>query len=67
VSRVTGRNVPWTLGPRRAGDPAALYAAAQKARSELQWTPRFSDLDAIVMTAWQWHRSHPDGYGSRAR
>ena len=64
VQRVTGLKVPWTLGPRRAGDPAALYAAAHKARVELQWTPRFSELESIVGTAWAWHRSHPKGYGA---
>ena len=52
VGRVTGRTVPWTLAPRRPGDPAALYARADKARVELGWAPRFSDLDAIVGTAW---------------
>jgi UDP-glucose-4-epimerase GalE len=62
VSRVTGRAVPWTRAPRRPGDPAALYARADKARVELGWTPRFSDLDAIVRTAWGWHRTHPRGY-----
>jgi UDP-glucose-4-epimerase GalE len=62
VERVTGRTVPWTLAPRRAGDPAVLYAAAQKAKSELRWTPRYADLDAIVGTAWAWHQSHPHGY-----
>ncbi len=62
VTRVTGKPVPWTLGPRRAGDPAALYAAPGKARTELGWTPRFADLDAIVGTAWRWHHSHPHGY-----
>jgi UDP-glucose-4-epimerase GalE len=63
VARVTGRRVPWTLGPRRAGDPAVLYAAPQKALRELHWTPRIPDLEAIVRTAWQWHRTHPHGYG----
>jgi UDP-glucose-4-epimerase GalE len=62
VARVAGRPVPWTLAPRRPGDPAALYAAAQKAHTELHWTPRFPELDAIVRTAWGWHQSHPDGY-----
>lgn len=62
VQRITGRQVPWTLGPRREGDPAVLYAAAGKAQSELNWTPRFADLDSIVGTAWHWHRSHPHGY-----
>jgi UDP-glucose-4-epimerase GalE len=65
VERATGRRVPWTLAPRRPGDPAVLYAASQKAQSELHWTPRFSDLDAIVRTAWEWHRTHPHGYGDR--
>jgi UDP-glucose-4-epimerase GalE len=62
VEHVTGMPVPWTLGPRRPGDPAALYASADKARSELSWTPRLGDLDAIVGTAWRWHQSHPRGY-----
>jgi UDP-glucose-4-epimerase GalE len=62
VARVTGRRVPWTLGPRRPGDPAVLYAAAHKAHSELHWTPRYPDLESIVRTAWQWHTTHPHGY-----
>jgi UDP-glucose-4-epimerase GalE len=63
VERVTGRTVPWTLGPRRPGDPAVLFAAPHKAQSELHWTPRFADLDTIVRTAWGWHHTHPHGYG----
>jgi UDP-glucose-4-epimerase GalE len=66
VERVTGRRVPWTLGPRRAGDPAVLYAAPHKAQAELHWKPRFAELDAIVATAWRWHQGHPRGYGSNA-
>jgi len=62
VQRVTGRQVPWTLGPRRPGDPAVLYAAPQKAQNELHWTPRYGDLETIVRTAWDWHRTHPHGY-----
>src|SRR5262249_33147760 len=59
VERITGRRVPWTLAPRRPGDPAILYAAPHKAQSELHWTPRYPDLDTIVGTAWEWHRTHP--------
>jgi len=65
VARVTGRPVPWTLAPRRPGDPAILYAAPQKAQSELHWTPRFADLETIVRTAWNWHRAHPRGYDDK--
>jgi UDP-glucose-4-epimerase GalE len=65
VEAVTGRRVPWTLGPRRPGDPAVLYAAPHKAQSELHWKPRLTDLDSIVGTAWSWHSTHPRGYGDR--
>jgi UDP-glucose-4-epimerase GalE len=64
VERVSGARVPWTLAPRRPGDPAALYAAATRVRGELGWSPRYSDIESIVRTAWDWHRGHPGGYGS---
>jgi len=63
VARVSGREVPYTVGPRRPGDPSSLYAANEAIRSALGWTPRFADLDAIVGTAWRWFEAHPDGYG----
>jgi UDP-glucose-4-epimerase GalE len=62
VERVSGQKVPWTLGPRRPGDPAVLFATAHKAQRELHWTPRFGDLENIVRTAWAWHQAHPEGY-----
>jgi UDP-glucose-4-epimerase GalE len=65
VEKATGRQVPWTLAPRRPGDPAALYAAPNKAQTELRWQPRHADLDTIVRTAWEWHRAHPRGYEDR--
>ncbi|MCE5268770.1 MAG: UDP-glucose 4-epimerase GalE [Planctomycetaceae bacterium] len=63
AKRVTGVDFPVEYGPRRAGDPAVLYASAQKAMSELGWSPRYTDLDGIVATAWNWFRRHPNGYG----
>ena len=65
VARVTGRAVPWTLGARRPGDPAALFARPGRAAADLNWTPRFGDIDGIVATAWSWHRAHPHGYRDR--
>ena len=62
VERVSGQTVARRLAPRRAGDPAVLYAAAQKAQTELRWRPRWTDIEAIVGTAWAWHRAHPHGY-----
>lgn len=62
VSRVVGSAVAWEKAPRRPGDPAALYAASDRAQHELKWTPRFVDLEVIVRHAWQWHSTHPRGY-----
>ena len=63
VERVTGRPVPFATGPRRAGDPAVLYASSARIRQELGWTPRYEDVDTIVATAWRWRERHPRGYG----
>lgn len=43
-------------GLRRPGDPAVLVADASRAKSELGWTPRFTDLKAIVGHAWRWEK-----------
>jgi UDP-glucose-4-epimerase GalE len=56
VQRVTGRPVPHSFGPRRAGDPPELWARATLAERELGWRPRFTDLDTIIETAWRWHQ-----------
>lgn len=66
VERVTGQSVPWTLAPRRPGDPAVLYAESRKAQVELAWKPRWPALDSIVRTAWEWRRTHPHGYRATA-
>jgi UDP-glucose-4-epimerase GalE len=62
VERVTGRRVPWQPAPRRAGDPAVLFASSERIKHELGWRPRFEDLDTIVRTAWQWRAARPQGY-----
>ena len=56
VEKVTARAVPHSIGPRRAGDPAALVADPSAANRDLAWQPRMSDLDSIVATAWAWHQ-----------
>jgi UDP-glucose 4-epimerase len=63
VEEVTGLKVPVKHGPRRAGDPPALVAKADRIRAELGWLPKFDSLRAIVETAWRWHKAHPNGYG----
>lgn len=54
--RITGVDIPFVPAPRRAGDPELLVAAPGRARRELGWEPRHSDLDTIVRTAWDWMR-----------
>jgi UDP-glucose 4-epimerase len=60
---VSGHPIPSVDGPRRPGDPPALVASSQKIRQELGWRPRYPDLCDIVQSAWDWHRTHPHGYG----
>jgi UDP-glucose 4-epimerase len=55
VERVTGKKVPYNVGPRRDGDPAELVADSSKLRAALGWSPDFGDLDQIVETAWSYY------------
>jgi UDP-glucose 4-epimerase len=59
---VTGQPIPAVDGPRRPGDPPELVAGSAKIRQELGWLPRHPDLVDIVRSAWDWHRTHPQGY-----
>ena len=60
--RVTGGKLPIEYGPRRPGDPAILFADAEKIRHELGWSARYTEIDDIVATAWKWFKNHPAGY-----
>ncbi|MBP8256605.1 MAG: UDP-glucose 4-epimerase GalE, partial [Opitutaceae bacterium] len=60
--KATGKKVPYTIAPRRAGDPPALYADSTKAVRELGWRIQYPGIDSIVASAWRWHSRSPDGY-----
>ncbi len=60
--KVTGENIPAIEAPRRPGDPAVLVASSEKIKRVLGWNPQHSDVEAIVRSAWEWHRAHPKGY-----
>jgi UDP-glucose-4-epimerase GalE len=62
VEKVSGKKVPVVEGPRRAGDPPALFADSTKAQSELGWKIRYPEIGPIVETAWRWHSRRPDGF-----
>lgn len=67
AEEVTGKAVPCQEGPRRAGDPPSLVASSEKIQRELHWTPRYQDIKPIIESAWNWHRTHPLGYGDRGK
>ncbi|MCA1020997.1 UDP-glucose 4-epimerase GalE [Halobacillus litoralis] len=60
--RVTGRDIPAEVAPRRAGDPAQLVASSGKAMEELGWSPQYAELETMIQTAWDWFQNHPAGY-----
>ncbi len=62
---VTGHPIPVTIGSRRPGDPARLVASSDRAIEELGWKRRYSSMEDIIATAWQWHRLHPRGFDDR--
>lgn len=63
--KVTGKEIPAEMAPRRPGDPSTLIAASGKARSILGWKPQYDDIDAIIGSAWKWHSTHPQGYATK--
>ena len=60
--RVTGHPIPALESPRRTGDAPRLVASSEKIHRELGWAPHHPDLTDIVSSAWDWHRTHPQGY-----
>ncbi len=60
--KVTGCEIPIEYSPRRPGDPPILSASNEKICSELNWSPKYSTLEEIIQTAWNWFQQHPNGY-----
>ncbi len=53
--RATGQSLNYEVGPRRAGDVAAIYADNSKVKQRLHWEPRY-DIEAMMRTAWKWDK-----------
>jgi UDP-glucose 4-epimerase len=62
ASAVVGEKIPVREMPRRPGDSARLVASSQKIRHELGWKPQHDNMQDIIGSAWEWHKSHPRGY-----
>ena len=57
VREVTGKNINYSYGPRRYGDPAILVASSEKVRQQLDWQSIYTDLNEIVATAYRFEQS----------
>lgn len=60
--RVTGHAIPAKEMPRRPGDSARLVASPERIMKELGWKPKHTNMEEILSSAWEWHKSHPHGY-----
>ncbi|TGJ99175.1 UDP-glucose 4-epimerase GalE [Leptospira semungkisensis] len=57
VEKISGKKLEYKIGPRREGDPAILIADNTKAKKVLGWDPQFANIETIVSSAWEFHKS----------
>lgn len=61
AEKAAGKPVKYEITPRRPGDPAVLVASSERIKNELGWKPVYG-IEDILLSAWRFHRQHPDGY-----
>ena len=54
AEKVSGKPCPTSIAPRRDGDPAELYANNKLAQDILGWQPKYTNIEDIIRTAWNW-------------
>ena len=59
--KASGREIPYEIKPRRAGDIATCYADPAKAKAELDWEAQYG-LEEMCGDSWRWQSQNPDGY-----
>lgn len=62
ASLIVGKEIPFEITERLKGDIAVSIASARKAKETLGWNPKYSELDSIIRTDWNWRIKHPFGY-----
>ena len=60
-SKASGKEIPYKIAPRRAGDVAICYADPSKANRELNWKAEKS-LEQMCEDSWRWQKNNPKGY-----
>jgi len=60
-----GRDLPYTMAPRRPGDVSVVYAEPKLAKQELGWEAVLG-LDAMCADTWRWISANPDGFNAPA-
>ena len=60
-SKACGKQLPYSIKPRRAGDIATCYASSEKAEKELGWKAEY-DLEKMCLDQWNWQKNNPNGY-----
>lgn len=53
--KVTDKTIPAEMADRRPGDPDNLIASSQKIKEILNWQPKYTNVEDIIDSAWQWH------------
>ena len=62
-SEACGRDLPYVIEPRRAGDVTANYADCAKAREMLGWEATYG-IAEMCRDSWNWQSHNPNGYES---
>ncbi len=62
--KACGKELPYSIKPRRAGDIASCYASSEKAERELGWKAEY-DLEKMCRDQWNWQKNNPNGYGKQ--
>ena len=63
VGKAGGKEIPYEIKPRRAGDIATCYSDASLAKKELGWEAQY-DIDEMCADSWKWQSMNPDGYNT---
>lgn len=54
--KMSGKKLPYQVGPRRVGDVVAVYADNSLVKKDLDWQPQYS-LDDMMLSAWKWQQN----------